>query len=178
MLVLLGNTGSGKTTLAKELTARQPERVRISSGDIARELAERDSAVRIALQSGNLAPEIEMRSEVRARIRTAESLQQIWILDGFPRSLEQLILLQQWTGRLPIFVHVDISPWTAIERLTDRDRHDDNPDAIARRLRDFQQNVQPVLDVLESGEILETVNGEWDTKRQADLIERIMHEFS
>lgn len=170
--VLLGKAGSGKTTLAKELTARRDSLTRISSGDVARELAEKSETARHLLDAGRMAPEQAMRAEIRKRVREVEREGGSWVLDGFPRTEAQLILLMQWTETLPLFVHLDVADWSAIQRLTDRNRHDDNADSIAHRLQDFRENVEPLIAILGQGAVLERVGESLSPERAAELVLR------
>lgn len=156
-VVLIGNTGSGKTTLAK-LLAQRLSMPLISSGSIARDLSRSDPATDLALKQGNLAPEQAMRHAIRTELEAAEASRGGWILDGFPRSTEQLICLMQWTSGLPAFVHLEVEPWVCIERLCARNRVDDNPDSIARKFVTYEQKTGDMLSVLEGGGVLHTIH--------------------
>lgn len=158
-IVLMGVSGAGKTTVARLLSEhyRVPH---VGSGDIARALADHDPHTYVALEKGQMAPEEAMRAEVRQALERADLEDGGWILEGFPRDMAQLVCLMDWTVALPAFVHLDAKAWTVIERLTSRRRDDDTPDAIARRLVDFEQNVRPVLDVLAAGGVLKTAQVE------------------
>lgn len=152
-VVLVGNTGSGKTTVAKLLESRLNV-PRVSSGDIARYLAEFDPSTKLALDAGAMAPEKAMQLQIRQRIEAADVQHGGWVLEGFPRMIEQLICLMQWTSALPHFVYLDVPAWVAIERLTARGRPDDNPHSIAEKLKSFDENTQPMLQILEDGGVL------------------------
>jgi adenylate kinase len=155
-IVLVGNTGSGKTTLAKALQERLDLPL-VSSGEVARELSESDPTTNLALQQGAMAPEAAMRTAVRTRIEQADLKRGGWILDGFPRSTEQLICLMQWTVALPSFIYLEVDTWVCIERLLSRKRDHDNPDAIGRRLQHFEQHTQPMLTTLSEGGVLDVI---------------------
>jgi len=155
-VVLIGNTGSGKTTVAKALEERL-NLPRISSGDIARGLGDFDPATKLALESGAFAPEEAMRIRVRSLLEAAEIQRGGWVIEGFPRMIEQLICLMQWTSALPVFVYLEIEPWVAVERLVARGRPDDNPNAIAKKLASFEEKTHPMISLLEGGGVLHTV---------------------
>jgi len=155
-VVLLGLTGSGKSTIAKHLSSSLKLPV-VSSGAIARELAKRDPHTAVALESGQLAPEEAMRLAVRTDLEQADMQRGGWILEGFPRDRAQLISLMTWTASLPTFVYLEVEPWGIIERLLARQRDDDTPDAIARRFADFESKTQPMLEILEGGGVLHTI---------------------
>lgn len=158
-IVLIGNTGSGKSTLARLLHDRFDLPV-ISSGEIARELSESDPATDLALKQGSMAPEQAMRSMVRSRIEAADLERGGWILDGFPRTVEQLICLSYWSAAMPTYFYLDVPVWTCLERLVARRRPDDNPDAIARKLESFDLKTHPMLSILDDGGLLHHLSGE------------------
>lgn len=152
-IVLIGRTGSGKTTVAASLTEHLNVPY-ISSGDIARDMARGDPATDMALRQGAHAPEEAMRSAVRDALEQGDAQHGGWILEGFPRMVAQLVCIMQWTVSLPTFVYLDTPEWVCIERLTARKRPDDNADSIARKLQSFKENTLPVVDVLEEGGVL------------------------
>jgi adenylate kinase len=172
-IVLLGMTGSGKTTVASMLSERLNV-PRVSSGDIARSLAQEDPHTYVALEKGKMAPEAAMRHAIRVALEEADIGTGGWILEGFPRSIAQLVCLMDWTSALPCFVHVDASEWSVIERLTSRRRDDDTPDAIERRMTDFRQNVAPVLTALGGGGVLHATEPGWEPGTIVDYIEGIV----
>jgi adenylate kinase len=152
-LVLTGRTGSGKSTVARLLAERFDVPI-ISSGDIAREIAKDDPATGMALRQGSFAPEHAMRVLVRQRIEEADLRHGGWVLDGFPRTVDQLICLMQWTTALPTFIEMGLSTWACLERLNARGRDDDNPDSLARRLESFEEKTTPMIAILEEGGVL------------------------
>jgi adenylate kinase len=172
-ICLLGMTGSGKTTVAS-LLAERLNVPAISSGDIARGLAHDDPHTFIALEKGKMAPENAMRAAVRQRLEESDVRSGGWVLEGFPRSVAQLVCLMDWTAALPVFVHIDVTEWAVIERLTSRRRDDDTPDAIERRIADFHANVVPVLAVLESGGVLRTTDRDMPPATIVEYVEGIV----
>lgn len=168
-IVLIGNTGSGKTTLAKALT-EELDLPLISSGRVARQLSESDPATDLALKQGAMAPEQSMRHAIRTELEAAEVQRGCWILDGFPRSVEQLVCLMQWTSGMPAFFYLDIEPWVCIERLAARQRVDDNPDSIARKFTSFEEKTMSMVAMLEGGGVLHTLPAELPVE---DLVEQV-----
>jgi adenylate kinase len=149
-IVLIGQTGSGKSTQAK-LLADHFHCPLISSGDIAREIAEADSFTESALTQGSYAPEVAIRREVVMRVESAIIQSGIFVLEGFPRKVEQLIVLEQLARRRDIeivYVHLDVPDLTCIRRLVGRGRRGDNPDSISAKLAAWRTDTLPVLDIL------------------------------
>jgi adenylate kinase len=147
-LVLIGNTGSGKTTVARKL-AESLDFPHVGSGDIAREISENDPEVRRGLERGLDAPEQIIRDTVRERIEQAQLTKGGFILEGFPRRIDQLVALSIWLPAPPQFIFLDCPAYTCIKRLARRGRHDDTPDGIARKLESFHDKCRPMMRVLE-----------------------------
>lgn len=157
-IALIGNTGSGKTELAKRLHQELGLPL-VSSGRIARDMSRADPSTDLALRQGAFAPEAAMRAAVKQEIEAAEVQQNGWILDGFPRMTAQVVCLMDWTSGMPLFVHLDVPEWTCLERLVGRERVDDNPDSIARKFENFRVHTRPMIEMLEEGGILNEIDG-------------------
>jgi adenylate kinase len=77
-----------------------------------------------------------------------------FVLDGYPRNLAQAEalddLLDEIGRPLSIILLLELSDDTARERLTKRaaleGRADDQPEAIDRRLRDYHEKTEPVVE--------------------------------
>ncbi len=161
-IVLIGPTGSGKTSLASKLSA-EFDIPHISSGEIARQLASRDHDTEIALSQGHYAPEEAMRHCIREELERHSIAGSGWVMEGFPRKVEQLIALMSWVNDDHLFVHLAVDEITCIHRLIRRGRKDDNPDSIAKKLRSYQDNTVPMLRLLEqAGRIYELPAGNDD----------------
>lgn len=152
-IVILGATGSGKTTLARSLASELGIQL-ISSGAIARDLSMRDTATDLALKQGALAPEHAMRTAIRHELEKADATHNSWVLDGFPRSVEQLVCLTQWTRAMPVYLNMNCKTWTLIERLAERGRYDDNPDAVGRKLQSYLEDTIPAIEILREAGVL------------------------
>ena len=86
------------------------------------------------------------------------------IIDGFPRSLEQVPVFEsamKFYGRKNIeVVYLDISREEAVKRLQARGRHDDTEEGIAERFNEYENNVLPALNLLkEKGYVIHHING-------------------
>lgn len=172
-IVIIGPSGSGKTTLAKALH-EELNLPLISSGRIAREISEADPSTDMALKQGAFAPERSMRAAVKTELEAAEVQRSGWILDGFPRMIEQLVCLMQWTSGMPLFINLDVEIWTCLERLVARGRTDDNPDAIARKFANFKEHTWPMIELLESGGVLHTITGDTGLEEQIEDVRNLL----
>ena len=124
-LVLFGSPGSGKGTQAKLLTQclRVPH---ISTGDMLREAIRSGSnlgaAVVASMQSGALVPDDVVNLLVWERL-SADDAANGFILDGYPRTLDQANHLAAWLDAREIrqvVIHLAVDYNIIIARLTGR----------------------------------------------------------
>lgn len=120
IIAISGPPGAGKTTLAANLSAALEVQV-LSTGDIARSV---DPA---AMKVGAMADEDAFRAEF---LRRLDAVSGSLILDGIPRSREQMALLPPGT----VVIGLTCSRGVAEQRLATRGRVDDTPVLIKRRL--------------------------------------------
>lgn len=144
-IVLIGPPGSGKSTIGKALQRRcRRSMAYISSGDIAREMAKNNQQILIDLSRGKLAPESEMRSEIYRRLYDINYHKKIFILDGFPRFLDQMEWLQERFPKL-LVIKIEIPEPTCRTRVIERGRMDDNEQAIRNRMSFYNEYTRPIL---------------------------------
>ena len=115
-IVLLGESNSGKSTIAKGIINKTGFRY-ISSGDIARRISSRE-----LLDSGHMADEDTIRREILNEINKCN---ESFILDGFPRFFEQYEWLNQSVGCEFIYIVLDVPYEEIKERAYARGRSDD-----------------------------------------------------
>lgn len=124
VIAITGIPGAGKTTLAKTVGAVLGYPV-ISTGDISRRV-DPDG-----LAAGAMADEALLRRAFQQTLEDAD-----WstpnIVDGLPRSREQVALLPYFTR----IVNLTCRPDIARDRLLRRGREDDTPDIVARRIEE------------------------------------------
>jgi adenylate kinase len=88
--ILLGPPGSGKGTQAKKLVDKF-HLLHLSTGSIFRTLSKYDNNIKKLITSGNLIPDVQVISLINRYIK--ENITTIktkgFVLDGFPRTLEQ-----------------------------------------------------------------------------------------
>lgn len=143
-------TGSGKSTVARSLAAQLSIPV-IGSGDVAREMAKSDASTAMALDNGMLAPEAAMRLRIEHLTEQATITDGGYVLEGFPRSIAQLITLLGWTSNttpMPEFYLLDVPVVECVRRLLVRGRSDDNPDSIAKKIESYEKTTLPMIEML------------------------------
>jgi len=125
-IILLGAPGSGKGTQSQRLveTHHIPQ---ISTGDLLRAAVARGSelglAAKAAMDAGQLVADAIVLGMIRERLAEPDA-QRGFILDGFPRNLEQARALEELLGELhrPLdaVVLLDVDPEQLVRRIAGR----------------------------------------------------------
>lgn len=168
-IALMGPPGSGKTTVGEALSKKFGVPY-ISSGEIARQLAEADPTTALSLKAGSMAPEESMRALIKKRLEKAMLESGGFVVEGFPRTIAQYIALRMW-GTMPIYLWLDLGQASCLERLLIRAREDDTPDAIAKRLQTYHTETVPILEILKEGDQVQVI----DTERAGDADSVLVH---
>lgn len=158
-ILFIGPQGSGKSTQAK-LLAKSLKVPYISTGDIFREMASQNSKLgkklRQILDGGKLVLDETTAQIVSDRIKQSDC-QNGFILDGYPRSLEQIKLFDPSFDKV---FYLKLSDEEAIERLLMRGRGDDTSDSIAERLRIYHKQTDPMLTYYLKEGLLVSIDGQ------------------
>lgn len=125
-IILLGPPGAGKGTEAKVLAEKYGVE-HISTGDIFRELIKEESPLGLEIkkyvESGELIPDKIVVEVVTGKIRDID-LNEGFILDGFPRTINQAQMLDFTLEKLRIridkVIYFDTSLDVVLQRLTNR----------------------------------------------------------
>jgi adenylate kinase len=175
--VIFGAPGSGKGTYASRLQARLDVDV-IAMGDIFREMMKEDSEigkkVKGFVEKGLLVPDDVVNEVLKQRLAKVQSGKG-FILDGYPRTVEQADTLESIT-KIDVVILLMVPDWIIIERLSTRricrncgtvynirflkpkvegvcdkcggplyQRSDDTPEVIQRRIKVYEEQTQPIL---------------------------------
>ena len=151
-IVLLGAPGAGKGTqavrLAEELGVPQ-----ISTGDLFRHNISNGTELGLEakkyLDAGNLVPATLTNALVDDRLDDADAATG-FILDGFPRSVEQAEALTEMLAKrgvqLDAVLEFRVPTEELVARLKGRGRADDTEDVIRNRMKVYQDETAPLLD--------------------------------
>jgi adenylate kinase len=155
-VLLLGPQGSGKGTQAKRIEAEYgiPH---IATGDMLRAAIEQGTElgqkVKPILERGELVPDELMIDLIRDRLQQADA-ERGFVLDGFPRTSTQAdaldAMLDEIDRDLSVVFEFQVPDTVATERLLKRaeleGRTDDAPDVIARRLKLYHAQTEPLVE--------------------------------
>lgn len=178
-IIFIGPQGSGKGTQAKIISEKLgiPH---VSTGDLFRALqGPLKKQVDEIINAGKLVPDELTVKILKERISQPDS-KKGFILDGFPRNINQANLLDGIT-KIDKVVEIDISDELAIERISSRisckkcgtvfnsitnppkndmvcdkcgselyQRADDNPEALKKRLKTYHEETEPILEKYKS----------------------------
>lgn len=173
-LIIIGPSGSGKGTQA-ELLSKKFNIPTISMGELFRQAYEQKTSAGIKAESywgkGNWVPAELTFKVLQPALNQGEKG---FVLDGFPRTIEQVPLLEKYLKergkKIDRVIHLWVSDEEAVKRLllrAEKDikrkgkaRRDETEEVIRERLESYHQTVDPILDYYRQQGILEKVDGE------------------
>ncbi len=170
-ILFIGPQASGKGTQVERLMANLGGSVLlIQTGNIFRALAAEGGytadRIKETINAGNLVPEFITNALVVGEFKDKLATDSTIILDGYPRNLAQVNLLEElltFYGRPELSVVFLDTPDAVIrERMLGRGRADDTTDAIDERLRLYHKQTKPLLDYFNNRENTNfvTINGD------------------
>lgn len=177
-LVFLGPPGAGKGTQAKIL-AELLGIPHISTGDILRSAIAQNTSLGQKAQSyvtkGELVPDELLVDLIRDRLQQPDA-EKGWILDGFPRNVNQASfleqLLQELNQKVDYAVNLEVPDEVLISRLLERGRQDDDQEIIRRRLDIYHQETTPLIGFYNERSSLKAING---NRSMTDVTESLKH---
>ena len=151
-IVFIGPPGAGKGTQSVRL-AKYLGVPHLSTGEMLRKVSQDKSEIGLrsaeAMLSGQLVPD-ELVVEIVFQRLEQDDCRSGCILDGFPRTVHQAEVLDQWLvghKRPPAVVLVlQVDQEVILERLASRGRQDDDRETIRERLRQYDRLTRPLLD--------------------------------
>lgn len=168
-ILATGLPGSGKTTQAK-LIAEDLGLCFVKTGEILRKLAKQDTPqgehIKQALGQGELVDDQIVAEVVKVEL-SRPVCQPGFVMDGYPRSLDQLKLFDPGFDQV---IYLKISESLARQRLLERGRHDDTDEVIDNRLKVQQQTLSELIDYFRLRQRLIEIDGEQPVEVVTDKI--------
>ena len=122
-IVLLGSPASGKGTQA-DLLCQKFGLFHLSTGNVARGLAEKDERIKEIVNSGKLIPEEEMTMYVIDFLSKERSDLKDILFEGFPRFISQYEALASFLTTkgddIDVVISLEVSEKVAIDRVSER----------------------------------------------------------
>jgi adenylate kinase len=168
-LLIMGPPGAGKGTQALRI-AEHYGIPAISTGDIFRAMKHSDTPlarqVRTIMESGGYVSDEITNDIVKDRLAQGDCVTG-FLLDGYPRTLQQVQTLDDYLAETDRPLHAVISLLADVEEVVARllkraeidGRPDDNEETIRVRLQVYAEQTEPLLDLYRSRGMLVEVDG-------------------
>lgn len=168
-LLIMGPPGAGKGTQAQRV-AEHYGIPAISTGDIFRAMKTSDTALarqlRAIMDSGGYVSDEIVNAIVAERL-TESDCAAGFLLDGYPRTLQQVKALDEFLASSGQSLDAVISLLAEVDEVVDRllkraqieGRSDDTAETIRRRQAIFAQETEPLLEVYRDRGLLVEVDG-------------------
>jgi adenylate kinase len=206
-LLIMGLPGAGKGTQAAKIVERFNV-AHISTGDMFRAAIANQTEMGVLAKSyidkGELVPDQVTNGIVKERLSQDDIKQTGFLLDGYPRTIEQAHALDKTLAELGIelegVINIEVNPDCLLERLSGRiihrqtgetfhkvfnppadykeedyyQREDDKPETVKRRLDVNIAQGQPIIDHYRSKGLVHDIQGNQDINDVFSDIEKVL----
>ena len=177
-LLFIGPPGAGKGTQAN-LFCTKYGLDHLSTGDLLRDEVSSGSVLGLKaseiMNKGELVSDELVLSIVEGRL---VNINKGWLLDGFPRNVNQANslkkLLEKINQPLDAVISIQVADDYLIKRLLARGREDDNEEVIANRLKIYREKTSPLIDLYSKQGILADIDGNADIDVVFSCIEKAL----
>jgi len=178
-IIIFGPPGSGKGTQAR-MIAEHYNIIHLSTGSIFRKAMEEENELGQLIESfmndGQLVPDQTVVDVVEETI-SSEEFDNGYIIDGFPRTVEQAVafddLLERRGETIDAFISLYVPDKELENRILSRNegRSDDTREKVNVRLKVYQKETAPVLEYYQQAKMFRSVDG---TGTVDEIFQRIL----
>lgn len=206
-LLIMGLPGAGKGTQAAKIV-EQFHVAHISTGDMFRAAMANETEMGVLAKSyiskGELVPDEVTNGIVKERLAQDDIKETGFLLDGYPRTIDQAHALDQILADLGIqlegVINIEVNPDSLLERLSGRiihretgetfhkvfnppvdykeedyyQREDDKPETVKRRLDVNIAQGQPILDHYRTQGLVHDIQGNQEIEAVFSDIEKVL----
>ncbi|EGC28182.1 adenylate kinase [Streptococcus sanguinis] len=206
-LLIMGLPGAGKGTQAAKIVEHFNV-AHISTGDMFRAAIANQTEMGVLAKSyidkGELVPDEVTNGIVKERLSQDDIKETGFLLDGYPRTIEQAHALDQTLTELDLaldgVINIEVNPDCLLERLSGRiihretgetfhkvfnppadykeedyyQREDDKPETVKRRLDVNIAQGQPIIDHYRSKGLVHDIQGNQDINDVFSAIEKVL----
>ena len=184
-IIFFGPPGAGKGTQAN-IVADNLNIPHLSTGDILRSKIKQNDDLAVELKKimgdGGLVSDSILNSIVSERLKS--EYEKGFILDGYPRSLDQSIFLNDFLNKksikldfiFNIEIDFEILQKRIIKRSKEENREDDNLEVLKNRYFNYQETTRKVSDYYKknNSNIFFNINGDHEIDEITDKIKKIL----
>lgn len=179
-LIFLGPPGAGKGTQAHILSETH-QIPHVSTGDILRTAVANGTPLgnqaKGYMDRGELVPDSLILNLIQDRL-SYEDAADGWILDGFPRNVNQAAFLEDLLSKLgqnaDCVLNLEVPDENLVDRLLARKRPDDTEETIRRRLEIYHRDTVPVIDFYRQKGTLKIVDGNKTMAEVTELLKEVI----
>jgi adenylate kinase len=182
LFLIIGAPGSGKTTDAELIAQHNKNITHYSTGDMLRaEVAsksQRGQEIDRYISKGEIVPITIVIETILNAIKSSPT--DVIIIDGYPRSLEQMNELDKYLQvnqdiNLINVVEVEVSEETARDRVLGRARGaDDNNEVFDNRMRVYTEPLEQIRNFYAQKSILKVISGEGSIEEIVSEMEKFI----
>jgi len=199
-IILLGPPGSGKGTVSERLE-KVFNLLHVSAGELLREEVSKETTIgkeiKKYIEQGHLVPNQFVVEMIKLDVAEKED----YILDGFPRTVEQAESINDLA--IDLVIYLDVPEDIVIERLSLRrmdpetgkiyhlkfipppediknrlvQRKDDQEEVIKDRFKVYHQETEPLIEYYSNKKLLKRIDGSLPPEEVYQEVKKLVEEF-